>query len=303
MTMEWAGLAPARTLSLGNPPDAESTTMHRIDGPGATSGNLFTEGDPTTGVPATTVTGAWLNAIQEEIANVIEAAGLTLAKPDNTQLAAAIAALITAGSSAPDLATTSLAGIVELATVAETAEGILAARAVTPVGLAGVLVGMVAPFAMATPPPGWLACSGQAVLRADYPALFAAIGTTYGAGDGSTTFGLPDLRGEFVRGVDGGRGVDVGRSLGSAQAQSLPNHKHELPYATISASAIAMGGSGSTPAKPWGVGSTFTTYQSNGATDAHVQSANYDLTNTPYGPSINGDVLPRNVALLYCIKH
>ena len=70
--------------------------MHRIDGPGATSGNLFTEGDPVLGVPATTVTGAWLNAVQEEIAHVIEAAGIPLSKPDNTQLHAAILALIAA---------------------------------------------------------------------------------------------------------------------------------------------------------------------------------------------------------------
>lgn len=70
--------------------------MHRIDGPGAAPGNLFTEGDPTLGVPATTVTGAWLNAVQEEIANTIEAAGIQLSKPDNTQLHAAILALIAA---------------------------------------------------------------------------------------------------------------------------------------------------------------------------------------------------------------
>lgn len=70
--------------------------MHRIDGPGATTQHLFTEGDPTQGVPATTVTGAWLNAVQEEIANVVEGAGLTLDKPDNTQLLAAIGEIIAA---------------------------------------------------------------------------------------------------------------------------------------------------------------------------------------------------------------
>ena len=70
--------------------------MHRIDGPGATPDNRFTEGDPTQGVPATTVTGPWLNAIQEEIANVVEDAGLELDKADNTQLAAAVRAIIDA---------------------------------------------------------------------------------------------------------------------------------------------------------------------------------------------------------------
>lgn len=64
--------------------------MHRIDGTGATSDNLFTEGDPTLGIPATSVTGAWLNAVQEEIAHAIEDAGVVLAKSDNRQLVAAI---------------------------------------------------------------------------------------------------------------------------------------------------------------------------------------------------------------------
>jgi microcystin-dependent protein len=80
--------------------------MHRIDGPGATIDGRFTEGDPTAGIPATTVTGAWLNAVQEEIAGVVEAAGDTLEKADNGQLAAAISALIAAaiaGIPTPDM--------------------------------------------------------------------------------------------------------------------------------------------------------------------------------------------------------
>ncbi|HEY1035532.1 MAG TPA: hypothetical protein VGE09_11185 [Pseudoxanthomonas sp.] len=70
--------------------------MHRIDGPGATLDGQFTEGDPTQGVPATTVTGAWLNALQEEIAGVVEAAGLALEKANNGQLLEAILAHIAA---------------------------------------------------------------------------------------------------------------------------------------------------------------------------------------------------------------
>lgn len=72
--------------------------MHRIDGAGATGENQFTEGDPTQAVPATTVTAAWLNALQEEIAGAIEDAELELDKEDNTQLLAAIAVI--AGRSA-----------------------------------------------------------------------------------------------------------------------------------------------------------------------------------------------------------
>ncbi|MCK9131735.1 phage tail protein [Haemophilus influenzae] len=66
------------------------------------------------------------------------------------------------------------------------------------------LVGEVAFFARTTPPSGWLKANGAAVSRTTYAALFAAIGTTFGAGDGSSTFNLPDLRGEFVRGLDDG---------------------------------------------------------------------------------------------------
>jgi hypothetical protein len=67
--------------------------MHKIDGPGNDDGQ-FTEGNPSLGIPPTTVTSDILNALQDEIANVIEDAGLALSKPDNTQLLAAIERLI-----------------------------------------------------------------------------------------------------------------------------------------------------------------------------------------------------------------
>ena len=77
------------------------------------------------------------------------------------------------------------------------------------------LVGTVTFFARSSAPTGWLKCNGAAIGRTDYEDLFDSIGTTYGTGDGSTTFNLPDLRGEFVRCWDDGRGVDSGRSLTS----------------------------------------------------------------------------------------
>jgi phage-related tail fiber protein len=86
--------------------------------------------------------------------------------------------------------------------------------------------GTVVHFAGSVAPTGWLACNGGAVNRVAYAALFAAIGTTYGVGDGFTSFNVPDLRGEFIRGVDGGRGVDIGRALGSAQAAAFASHAH-----------------------------------------------------------------------------
>lgn len=69
--------------------------MHRIDSPGATPDNRFTEGDPVAAVPATEVTADWLNAVQEEIAAVIEGAAIELDKEDNGQLLQAIRDLIT----------------------------------------------------------------------------------------------------------------------------------------------------------------------------------------------------------------
>ncbi len=80
--------------------------------------------------------------------------------------------------------------------------------------------GVILPFAGGAIPAGFLLCNGAALSRTSYATLFAAIGTTYGRGNGSTTFNLPDLRGEFIRGADNGRGVDNGRALGSSQRGS-----------------------------------------------------------------------------------
>lgn len=85
-------------------------------------------------------------------------------------------------------------------------------------GSSKIPAGSVEWFASSTAPAGYLSCNGAAVSRTTYAALFLAISTTYGAGDGSTTFNIPDLRGEFVRGFDDGRGVDAGRVFGVHQA-------------------------------------------------------------------------------------
>jgi microcystin-dependent protein len=76
------------------------------------------------------------------------------------------------------------------------------------------------------PPNGWLNCAGGAYSRATYAALFQAIGTTWGAGDGSTTFNVPDFRGLFPRGFDAGRGQDSGRAFGTFQAHGFGSHAH-----------------------------------------------------------------------------
>lgn len=70
------------------------------------------------------------------------------------------------------------------------------------------LVGSIISYAGISVPPGHLLCNGSAMSRTAYPNLFAVIGTSWGAGDGSTTFNLPDMRGRFMRGVDNGAGND-----------------------------------------------------------------------------------------------
>lgn len=87
--------------------------------------------------------------------------------------------------------------------------------------------GMIAAFAMATAPTGWIPCDGRTLSRAAYPRLFSAIGTLYGSVD-SNSFNVPDYRGEFLRGWDNGRGIDPGRVFPSFQGQMLESHNHPI---------------------------------------------------------------------------
>ena len=77
-----------------------------------------------------------------------------------------------------------------------------------------------------TPPNGWLERNGAAVSRTTYSALFSVIGTLYGAGNGSTTFNLPDDRGIFCRAWDNSKGLDPGRVFGSYQEDAIQTHTH-----------------------------------------------------------------------------
>ena len=78
-------------------------------------------------------------------------------------------------------------------------------------GAGAVPVGVVDAFAGATAPSGWLLCYGQAVSRTAYPVLFTTLSTTYGSGDGSTTFNIPDMRGRAVAGKDDMGGTAASR--------------------------------------------------------------------------------------------
>lgn len=148
--------------------------------------------------------------------------------------------------------------------------------------------GAVMAFGMSTVPANWLECNGAAVNRTTYATLFAAIGTTWGAGDGSTTFNLPDLRGEFIRGWDHGKGTDTGRALASSQADELESHSHLNGVADDSAVTFVYGGS--TTAIP---GSATQAYSTSATALTHQ-----GITSTTGGT----ETRPRNIALMYCIK-
>ena len=97
------------------------------------------------------------------------------------------------------------------------------------------IVGQPGYFRRTTAPPGWLKANGAAVSRTAYAALFAEIGTSEGAGNGSTTFNLPDWRGVFFRGWDDSRGMDPGRAIGSLQDGQNAAHTHSGTTGTESA--------------------------------------------------------------------
>lgn len=91
-----------------------------------------------------------------------------------------------------------------------------------------------------TPPDGWLLCEGGVVSQTTYAALYAIVGSTFNTGgEGVGNFRLPDIRGKFIRGLDGGRGVDSGRSLGNTQSGQRGGHTHAAGTIAITASPTA----------------------------------------------------------------
>lgn len=210
------------------------------------------------GIAATQVDADWCNHIQEEIANVVEGAGDALDDADRTQLLQAINTLIAA------------------------------AQINEPTGKVIYMTGNAAPT-------GYIKANGALLLRASYPDLWAyaqASGNLaatdgawtagkYSPGDGATTFRIPDLRAEFIRGWDDSRGVDTGRAFGSSQTDDNKAHSHNLSNGGTS--VMTASGSGRT------------------------------LTGLAAGSSVNGgaaiadsggtETRPRNLAFLPCIKY
>jgi microcystin-dependent protein len=142
--------------------------------------------------------------------------------------------------------------------------------AIVGVHISGELPGAVKDYGSGTLPFGFLICDGSAVSRITYARLFSYIGISYGPGDGSTTFNLPDLRGFFTRGWDNGAGHDpdsgtryalnggaVGDNIGSYQVDGMSDHNHYVVFRS--------GGGGTPPEAPGGGGTyiyaTSSTYQ------------------------------------------
>ena len=140
-----------------------------------------------------------------------------------------------------------------------------------------VPAGAVQAFAMNSAPAGWLAANGSNVNRTTYAALFSAIGTTYGAGDGTTTFALPDLRGYFVRGSGTNSDGTAAGTFGAKQADDLKAHNHVVGSRVNSAA--------------FGTGIV-----------AASNSATINGTNNSTESTGGTETRPKNIAMLYCIK-
>jgi microcystin-dependent protein len=147
-----------------------------------------------------------------------------------------------------DIASGAAIALSKLATGAlPTAITVASANMVTATAQALLPAGAVMPFAMNSAPSGWLAANGDAVSRSTYAALFAAISTTHGVGDGSTTFNVPDLRGVFVRGSGSQTisGTAYSGTFAAKQQDALKTHTHTYSWKGTTYGG-AFGGNGGT---------------------------------------------------------
>ncbi|EBI4804765.1 integrase [Salmonella enterica] len=180
--------------------------MHRIDTKTAQKDkfgagkNGFTRGNPQTGTPATDLDDDYFDMLQEELCSVVEASGASLEKARHDQLLTALRALLLSRKNP-------FGDIKSDGTVKTALENLgLGEGSALPVGVP-------VPWSSATPPTGWLKCNGAAFSAEEYPELAKVYPTNK----------LPDLRGEFIRGWDDGRGVDAGRQLLSSQGDAIRN--------------------------------------------------------------------------------
>ena len=161
-------------------------------------------------------------------------------------------------------------------------------------------VGTVKYYAGDVAPVGYLFLHGQTVNRTTYARLFAKIGTKYGAGDGSTTFKLPDTRGYFIRCLDAGRGVDSNRALGSNQSDGAPNITggagaggNAIVFdVAVMYGAFYDGGQRSWRSYPWG---------EDGGTSMRNINFEASRSNNVYGSA--NEIRPKNIAFNTIIRY
>ncbi len=194
-------------------------SMHRIDTKTAQKDkfgagkNGFTRGNPQTGTPATDLDDDYFDMLQEELCSVVEASGASLEKGRHDQLLTALRALLLSRKNP-------FGDIKSDGTVKTALENLgLGEGSALPVGVP-------VPWPSVTPPTGWLKCNGAAFSAEEYPELAKVYPTNK----------LPDLRGEFIRGWDDGRGIDSGRTLLSAQDGSIEAHGHDYNGAIYTSS-------------------------------------------------------------------
>lgn len=145
-----------------------------------------------------------------------------------------------------------------------------------------VPIGTMTMFAGSTAPDGWLICDGSAISRTAYATLFTKIGTTYGTGDGSTTFNLPNFKGRVPVGYDSTQtefdtlGETGGAKTHTLTTEEMPSHRHSFVGSTQN-SSLSSGGTGTYI----GAGSTNTSYAggSNNITQPHNNLQPYSVTN------------------------
>ena len=172
-----------------------------------------------------------------------------------------------------------------------------------------LIVGTVAYFGRSSVPKGWLECNGASSIRNDFIDLFNIIGTTYGSVD-ANSFNLPDLRGEFIRCWDNGRGVDKYPTYtygGSTTESNRQFDSNVQSYATKTiigsmykiSETFANYGSANGPM--WRSGGYYA-----GNTPNHVDSSgtgSFEFNSSRVSNSSLGETRPRNIALLACIKY
>lgn len=249
----------------------------------------FVDENTATGQVGSLIPSSWGNAVTDELLNVIQAGGEQPAENDNDQLLAAIKAIVR-DSIPPEKIRTTLAeyGITDAYTKSVTytkaeVEALLKNMSALPVGA-------MVPFPKGTVPAGFLEVDGSVQSVATYPDLAAYLGTTFNQGnEGAGNFRLPDSRGEFLRGWDHGRGVDVGRGLGSKQLDAME-------IITGNVGGVRNDTASVTPSGPF---STVSEAGNFATGPGRLTSVVFDSSKVVRTAT---ETRPRNLAVMWCIK-